>query len=497
MSEAGSRPHGRGRWRRSAGRRLAWPAAALVVTAVTFPFGAAHAHAAPSSSDFILGEASGVAQAMRLVPTVGNLQATIAVGTSLAGYSDTEGKASAQNLDLGAVETALTGPQCDGSNPTFKSSQFPQPLIAESPDGKPQTQHQDITGNSSTAPADVGVLNAASTGAPAPSGTASTKGSTFSLAGLITVSGLSSSATGGVVGGNARDVTATTNVGAISLAGGVVQLGNVTETVHQRTGAGALATGSFTVGSMTVAGKAMPVSTDQLAASFAAANTALAPTGFHVTLPAFSKLSDGTASLTPLSLGITNSPAGHTVVGPVLGAIQPLREQLENQLLAANCQTAQVFSNGDILLGILAGSGSLNVLLGGVTAVSDGTQYADPFGDFGFLSSSAESLDTSAGTLGTDGTLGTSGLAADSGSTPASAAATPSTSNAAATSVIGHLCDSTHVFKHPGCLGNNALPVGIGALVVVFGLGYADAMRGRRSWLPRRRSKASLDDIKL
>ncbi|HEX7355494.1 MAG TPA: hypothetical protein VF288_11760 [Mycobacteriales bacterium] len=479
-------------------RRAAWPAAALVVAALTLPIGAVRAHAAPADdSSFILGEAQGVAQAMRLVPTVGNLQATIAVGTSIAGYSDTEGKASAQNLDLGAVETALTGPQCDGSQPTFKSSDFPQPLIAESPDGKPQTAHQDITGNNSTAPADVGVLDVASTGAPNPGGKASTQGGAFSLAGLITVSGLSSGATGGVVGGNARDVTATTSVGSISLLGGLVQIGNMQEVAHQRTGAGAVNSGTFTVGSLTVAGKPMPVTPDQLASSFAAANKALAPTGFQITLPAYSKLPDGTASLTPLSIGVTNSPLGHQGVAPVLGAIEPLREQLENQLLAASCQTAQIFSNGDILLGILAGSGSLNVMFGGVTAVSDGTQYASAFGNFGYLSSSPESLDSTGGSLGTAGTLGTLGTTGGSLDGATTPTAGPATTNAAATSVIGRFCDTTHVFKHPGCVGNHALPVGIGALVLVVGLGYADAVRGRGGGLLRRRSKAALDQLKL
>jgi hypothetical protein len=489
----------RERTRRSIARRLIWPVAALVVGAVTLPIGAVHAQAAPSDSGFILGEGQGVAQAVRLVPTVGNLQATVAVGTSIAGYSDSEGKASAQNLDLGAVETSLTGPQCDGSNPTFTSSDFPQPLIAESPDGKPQTEHQDITGNSSTAPAAVGVLDAATTGAPAPSGKASTQGGTFSIPGVITISGATSSAAGGVVGGNARDITARTAVGSISLAGGMVTLGDVQELAHQRTGAGATASGSFTLGSLTVAGTAMPVTPDKIASSVAAANTALAPTGFHVTLPVASKLSDGTASVTPLSIGVTNSPLGHTIVGPVLGDAETFREQIENQLLAANCQTATAFSNGDILLGILAGSGSLNVMLGGVTAVSDGTKYANAFGDFGFLSAGTESLGTTGGTLGTAGTDGTSfgdTGSVGSGAQPSAAASSPAVTNASATSVVGHLCDTTHVFKHPGCLGNNALPVGLGALVVVLGLGYADAMRGR-GLIPRRRGKASLNDIKL
>lgn len=497
----------RQRARRGTSRRIAWAVAALVVGAITLPFGAAHAQAAPSSSsDFILGEGQGIAQSVRLVPSLGSFQVAVAIGTSIAGYSDTEGKASAQNLDLGAVGTSLTGPQCDGSQPSVKGSQLPQPLVAESPDGKPQTQHQDVTGSSSTAPAAAGVLDASTTGAPAPSGKASTQGGAFSLAGLITISGASSHAVGGIVGGNARDVTAMAGVGSISLAGGMVTLGNIQEIAHQRSGAGATASGSFTVGALTVAGTSMPVTPDKLASSMAAANAALAPTGFHVTLPVASKLADGTASVTPLSIGVSNSPAGHTGIAPVVGAAQPLRQQIEDALVAANCQTANAFSIGDLfVVSPLTGAGSLNVLIGGVTANSDGTQYANAFGDFGFLSAGTETLGTTTGgTLGTTGTAGTGATAplpdagsADSGSgPPTAAAATPPLTNAGASSVVGHLCDTTHIFKHPACLGNNALPVGIGALAVIFGLGYADAMRGR-GFIPRRHSKSSLKDIKL
>lgn len=499
MAETKHDQSGPGRPRRVTVRRLAWPAAALLVAGLTLPFAAVHAQAAPSDdSSFILGEAQGLAQGLRISPAIGsNFQVAITVGTSIGGYSDTEGKASAQNLDLGAVGTSLTSPQCDGSAPTFQSSQLPQPIVAESPNGQPQTAHQDITGGSSTAPADVGVLDAASTGAPAPSGTASTQGTAFNLPGLVDVSGVRTSATGGVVGGNARDVTAAISVGAISLAGGLVQLGNVQESVHQRTGAGATTAGTFTVGSLTVAGTALPVAADQLTSSLAAANAALTPTGLYLTAPVFSTTPDGSAHMSPLAVGIANSSLGHTVVAPVVGS--SLATQLEDQLVAANCQVTTPLAIASLfLLNPASGAGALNLLVGGVDASSDGTQYADPFGDFGLLSSAPESLDTSAGNLdtsGTDGSLGASGLGNTGSTGPASQAA--GTTNAADSRVVGQTCSTTAVFQHPGCYGNYALPVGIGALAVVMGLGYADAMRGRREWFGRLRGKRALDDLKL
>lgn len=498
--------------RRGTARRLAWPAVAVVVAAVTLPFGAVHAQAAPSSSAFILGEAQGVAQAVRLSPAIGSFQVAIAIGTSIAGYSDTEGKASAQNLDLGAVGTSLTGPQCDGSNPTFQQSQLPQPLVAESPDGKPQSKHQDVNGNSSTPPADAGVLDVSTTGAPAPSGTASTQGGEFGLKGLIDISGASTRTVGGVVGGNARDVTAQATVNSISLGGGLVVLGNVQEIAHQRTGAGATASGSFTLGSITINPAApaavpglpkppvqpvsLPVTPDKIASSVAQANSALAPTGVHITLPEAQKLPDGTASVSPLSIGITNSPLGHQIVQPILGA-GGIKDQLENALISANCQAATPLTVADLFLfNPATGAGSINFLIGGVSAVSDGTQYADPFGNFGFLSASAEGLGTSS-TLGTDGTSGTDGtLGTSTDGTGSATNASPQVANTGATTLLGKLCSTTHLFKHPSCVGNDALPVGIGALAVILGLGYADAMRGR-GWLPTRHGKKALEDIKL
>jgi hypothetical protein len=483
--------------RRTRSRTLSAGLAAVAIAVLAAPAQAAarassqepdHAQTAPSS--FILGSASALAQAVRIVPAIGSFQAAVTLGTSIAGYNNSEGQASAKNLDLGALGTDLTGPQCDGSNPQVQADQLPQPLIAES-DGKDETYHQDITGSNSTAPADAGVLDVSAT--TAPSGAASTQGAALSIAGLVTISGATTQAAGGVVGGVARDVTAAAFIGSITLAGGAVVLGDVAESVHQRTGAGATSAGSFSVGSLTIGGLPLPVDASQLATSLAAANAALATTGVHLTVPVFAQASDGTATMSPLEIGITNSELGHELVAPLVGDAQPVRDELEGELVSANCQTGNAFSIGDLVLGAATGAGSLNLDVGGLSATSEGTYYPSPFGTFGLSGVGAETLGS--GLVGTAATPATAGHPANRGTSlpTAGRAAAASAPQAAApvaartVSLLGTLCQTTHLYAHTSCRADWALPVGLGALGVIGGLAYGDAMRGGGRRLGRRR----------
>ena len=140
-----------------------------------------------------------------------------------------------------------------------------------------------------------------------------------------------------------------------------------TGSATQQSGGTTTSVGTFSIGSLSVAG--VPVDLSQLSSAgnpqtvLNVINTALTPVGLNVQWPTQTTLSDGTVQISPLVVGIDNNALGQQVIGANENTVQPVREALVNALLSANCNFATELTVGDIGMGVLSGGGNLNLQL--------------------------------------------------------------------------------------------------------------------------------------
>jgi hypothetical protein len=339
---------------------------------------------AASGTPFNNGSASAAATALQVAPALGQLNLAVQLGTSEADFEYSQSQALSQSLDIGALTTVLTAPSC-GGQAAFQASAVPQPVQAESTNGD-QSLHSEAETSLNGTGAGVGDEDAAATQVPA--GTSTTTIASDDLAGLIDISGATTSATTEVQNGDERYATASTDFTSISIAKGLIVLKGLHWAAVQTSGATSSSASSFAIGGLTIAGVAIPITSDSISTITTLINTALEPGGFEIKWPTSFVQSDGTQVISPLTIGIDNSALGQEVLGSQLNTIQPIRNELVQDLLGINNCTVQSDLNGlwlvfDLTTGIAAGGGELNLNVGGATAATNNTEVSDPFGGAG------------------------------------------------------------------------------------------------------------------
>ena len=395
-----------------------------------------------------------------------------------------------------------------GDKDAEKGRQFDQ---GHFPDGSPisgRLEHQEVQ----------------ATGAPA--GRAATTHGRLGFGPLIEVVNGRTEAETGIVDGKTRLAHAVTTMDRLTIAGGLVSLSDVRWEATQRTGEGAMADGTFTVGSVLFQGKPLPAppappappamipggSAPTLPDPLAALNTALAPTGLVLVAPKFDG-AGGVARVSPMSLRIADSALGRVVLAPLVTSLQPLRDPVYGGLLAMSCDFGTAVTVADVATGVLTGTGGVAFDFGGVSATTEGEAYDNPFaggvgdgsdlGDGGFgdggevpgLPEIPSSSTAFAGPSVTDGGLpsvdtgGNLGFGG-SGGTPSASGSVPSAG--ANSGAAGNPAGDEAAFSDPGLLGSTsrhepgskggrALAVAALALLVVAALAAADAFHLRRA----------------
>ena len=437
---------------------------------------------------FVQGTADAGAQSIQLAPTTGGLNYSITLATSVANYQNAASAALSQTIDVGVIGTALEARGCDGSPPKIPASAIPQPVQVESINGN-QTLTSTVTPQ--TTPTGIGVGNELAQVTTQPTGSSITTVQNITVpGGLITVSGLTSSAHVSIDNGNTRVAVATSDVGAISLAGGAIQIGGLHWIATQVSGAKSSSTATFSVGSLKVGGATIPLTAaTPPSALLAAINAVGAPLGFNIQWPATTTLPDGTVQISPLTIGIDNSLLGQKVIGANLGTVQPLRQALVAALLKVNCNVAIPVLLGDISVGVLSGGGNLNLNLGGAHAQTTDAAPVSPFG----AALGTGALDLSSTTLpggiggGDASTLGSTGFSVPATSGAGSGLTTAPSGQGAGSKrqALGPLLKTAScVTTSPaggGCAATNvAVPIGFIALGLVFLLAVWDYFRQRR-----------------
>lgn len=474
----------RSRRGRATGRRYrrtqataAASAAVLGLTVLLAPSGMAQeSPPAPAGDEIRNGTAKAVAVVSKVAPGVGDLELGITFGTAVTKVTNDLAQATSQTGDLGLIGSSLTSEGCDGSS-TIRPDQLPQPTSVDNRDGD-AVATRDESGSDGS-PFALGRMRVEAT-EDAPAALARTTSGAFGQPGVVEVGGGTSEAITRVLPGEGREALATVT-SSIDLAG-VVRLDGMRWSAHHRTGLEPLAEGSFELGRAAAGG--VPLPTDDLGAVEEGLNTALAQSGISIALPRVQRVTEPTdlVRVTPLRIEMRDSPAGKTVLGPVLDVTREQRVELFNSLVAAACDLAGVLLVGDVGISVLAGTGFLTLEIGGVEATSSDLEIGNPFGSFDPSSGGAVSP--------VPGAAPNSGPSGETGGTPPGGLASPSTvPTPTATDeqalpsrpagAVVELCESLHP-NRDACSDGAAAVVGAVGLLATLGVAGADALRQRR-----------------
>jgi hypothetical protein len=420
-------------------------------------------------------------------PEYGGLSLVVRGGQSTASYTGTQAIADAQAVNLGYVGGLLNGPPnaCYGSAGGPSATASFNALQAASDSG------------AASKSADGGVESVAVNPSPEQA-SATTAPSPIAIPGLLDVTAHAVSHVSYVSGKDQEADAATTMT--VSLLGGLVTLNGLSWAANQETGATSAASGTFSMTSLTVAGKSTAIATPaELASALAVANKVLVTFGLTLTQPVESTDPvTGTVTIGPLRLQVEGTAITNTVLGALNPTETTVEEQIGKVLATGDEACIKVIESyvGDaelvagIVEGILAGGGFIDLELGGASAdTEDAPNFVNPLDVLGGNSSGNASgqLPSAYGGLAT----GANGLfdagGGDIGASPAtSGGATTSTSAPAQSSAPATQsatlvrCVTSSPSGRPGCW-SGAATVGAAALLVVGGVLFvADVTRSRR-----------------
>lgn len=329
---------------------------ALAASAVVGPAAGAGTPATTQTA----GTASATAQSIKVNPTTASLSIGITFGTSLAGYTNQVAQAESRGIDLGIIGTTLAGEGCDGGEPTLPAEDQPQPLRADSRDAN---SAQPRSENERYVPLIAKTVRADST----PFGESQTTTAGLTAPGAFVDFGSATSKAITRLNNGTREAIATVDISGIKIAG-VLELAGLHWEAAARSGAVDESTGTFTIGKLNVLGQSLP--TNDAAAALQNANTLLAPLGLQLTYPQ-TRVAAGIRFVDPLKISVVPSQARDSISQLVLGAAQPVREQLVDFLLEQDCGNDTYITVADIALGSVTGAGSFSLELGGANAKAE------------------------------------------------------------------------------------------------------------------------------
>ena len=352
---------------------------ALVLTMVATEPGGAAPDAAVG--EFSPGLGNAIALGYKVNPAFGGLSFGITAGESVAGHQNTAAQAQSKAVNMGVIGTTLAGEGCNGAPPTMRAEDQPQPVVASS--GEPGAA-KGKSGQEAE-----GAIKMAARATEAPFAEAVTTVAPVGEPNLAVISGAISRASSGVVAPGVREAKAITTIGSLQLLDGAISLGDMRWEASQRTGAQTSDTALFEIGSMTINGVRTPIPADPSDQVRLLKDT-LAAVGLQV-LPPTIRREQGIVFVDPMKIGVIPSDLRDgLVLGPVLNAAQPIRENFTETLFRFGCggdlSGVYVFPSStavtilDLAVGTVSGAGSLNLELGGVQATTSELTTFDGLG---------------------------------------------------------------------------------------------------------------------
>jgi hypothetical protein len=326
---------------------------------------------APAQAEFTPGTGNAIALAYKVNPAFGGLSFGITAGESVAGHQNTAATAQSKAVNLGVIGVTLAGEGCGGADATLPEEEQPQPLIVSSGEEGAAEGRQASEAE--------GAITMEAAASDAPFARAVTKVAPMGEPAIAVVTGGISTASSGVVEGGIREARAVSQIAELRLLGGAVILGDMRWEAIQRSGAVTEEIASFEIGSLTVGGEKIPLPTEQ-AAQIALLNDTLNAVGFQITVPKV-RSEEGIVFVDPLKIGVIPSDLRDgLILGPVLSALQPVREAFTETLFRLGCggdlsgvytfPSSTAVTVLDLAIGSISGAGSLNLELGGVQATT-------------------------------------------------------------------------------------------------------------------------------
>lgn len=446
-------------FRRTKRTALAVGAIAALTVVATDPGSAAPVAAAQTT--FNNGTGTAMADSVRLDPIAGGLSFGIGVGQALAGHQNTVAQAESRAFDLGVPGVTLAGEGCDGGDPTLAEKDQPQPeQVSSTDEGSEQ-------GRTSTESFAGGQISKSVWATDDPKAEALTVGAPFEIPGVMRVGGTRAYSRSAVVDGAVREATAVSEVQDLSFAANAVEIkGMRWEAIH-RSGGVEEKIGTFTIESLRVAG--VPVPVDDLGQL----NTVLNPLGFEIRIPKTRTVQTTGGEIVivdPLSIGVIPNEARDTVLGGILGGLQPVREPLVDALIEFDCGNSTYVTLADVGIASISGGGTLSVSLGGVRATTAAIKL---FEGLGQLPPLAPLAPIGSGGIGTPGTPGRAAVPGTPGASTTGSSTDTADDGETATGPLETIGDIT------GDRGGPMALVSAGGLLLLLGVAEGDRRKMR------------------
>jgi hypothetical protein len=398
-------------------------------------------------------------------PQFGGFNLSLTLGSSAASLQGGDASSSSQDIYLGELGADLK-----------LSSSATNALTADS--GTGTTSKTGGTGNTETVTASASPESASATTAPL----------SESLPGLLQVIG-KATASVSYTAGKVQTADAAAVV-QLSLGDGLVTLNGLTWSASQHLGTPSVNSGSFSVASISVGSTKLPTLTQaELNSAVSLANSALAVLGLTIILPAVTTDAlTGAITVSGLDLRLTGTKTTNAVLEPLLAEEPQIEKDLDGAIASTGELSTLAGSGelvGDVMLGVLAGAGQVNLILGGASAGSSAAPAGYQFGSGGSSSSDSTSSTGSTFLPSTGSSFGSSISALTSPTvSPGSSTTVPAKTAAEATgsvSVAMH-CETTSPSGRPGCWRSVGTDIAAGLLIgggILFAIDFRQSRRRR------------------
>lgn len=359
-------------------------AVALAAGAAVLPLSAALAAPVAAPETFVAGTGTSSSSIARVSLRSAGLAIGVGFGQARTRFAGAQGNAEAESVDLGLLGTLAKAPIACGIAPDslFPAGSMPTGVAVSSGGGPAEARTASVGAGT---PVELGTQYGRAT--PNSTADAAVTGARLDLAGIVTAAGGTASSAAKLTPGTQREAAASSGLGTLTLAGGLVALEDLRWGAAHRTGAEQDSTAGFSVGAITVAGQRLPTSgATELAEAFAAANQALALTGLTLDPPAVTSTAQG-ISVSALRLTVSATPELRAALAPALAAVQPARSQLLELVTpfqaSPDCGFAKALGFGylvaDLALVVLGDDGGIDLDLGGARAGTESLSFANPF----------------------------------------------------------------------------------------------------------------------
>lgn len=327
---------------------------------------------------FRRGEAEAHAGSFTLNIKQGNANIGFTYGRSRAGYQDRTASSEAHALDLGVLPILLTE-TCDGSTPPMNPDTLPPKTSVDSTDAaaarsrKVEVRVPGFDGKPHGAPA--GTQDAIATPQPMSRGvTTSVDTDIF----LLALDGARTEVTSRL-DGRVRQATAVSTADELRVFGGLFTFYGPRWEAHVESGDRTVNEGSFTFERATVLGveRTHAEALHDFREFKWGLEQLLAPLGVKLQLPTV-EVTEGRVKVSPMAFLVVDPPFGRQVLAPFFGSIQAVREAESRRLVEEDCTNALKITLLDVVLGVAAGSGSIEVLAGGVEVSTADTDFSVP-----------------------------------------------------------------------------------------------------------------------